>query len=293
VLTLLSWVSSVVEDGISRLNQRQDDQERRAIIDWLTPIDYASQQSDFISRRQEGTGMWLLNSDEFQEWLGQSKKTLFCPGIPGAGKTMMTSIVVDFLNVKFEKDPGVAIAYTYCNYQLQQTQRPEDLLSSLLKQLVQEQPALRIDVKDLCERHMTKGTRPSFDEIVKVFRSTVQLYSRVFIIIDALDEYHVSSEGQNRLLSELFNLQVIAQVNLFATSRFISEITSQFEGCIVKEIRGQDDDVLSYVNGRIPQLLRSQISKHPHVQDEIREAIVKAVHGMYVHSSVSIWPQPD
>jgi hypothetical protein len=71
-----------MKDGVDRLNRYQDDQERRVIVDWLTPIDYASQQSDFISRRQEGTGLWLLESDEFQEWLGQSKKTLICPGIP-------------------------------------------------------------------------------------------------------------------------------------------------------------------------------------------------------------------
>jgi hypothetical protein len=47
------------------------------ILNWLTPIDYAPQQSDFIARRQEGTGQWLLNSDKFQEWLTHSRQTLF------------------------------------------------------------------------------------------------------------------------------------------------------------------------------------------------------------------------
>jgi hypothetical protein len=139
---------------------------------------------------------------------------------------MITSNVVDYLNTKFENDSGVAVAYIYCNYQLQQTQKPEDLFSCLLTQLAQEQPTLPKDVKDLYERHRTKGTRPSLDEIVKVLYSTIQLYSRVFIIIDALDEYHLSNKGQNRLLSEVLSLRVLAPVNLFTTSRFISEITS-------------------------------------------------------------------
>jgi hypothetical protein len=69
----------------------------RVIINWHSSVDHATQQSDFISRRQEGTGQWLLNSDEFQAWLNKSKQTLFCPGIPGAGKTMITSIVVNYL----------------------------------------------------------------------------------------------------------------------------------------------------------------------------------------------------
>jgi len=271
---------------------RQDDQDRRAIIDWLTPIDYASRQSDFLSRRQEGTGEWLLNSDEFQAWINTSKQTLFCPGIPGAGKTITTSIVVDHLYAEFQKDASVGIAYIYCNYQRQQEQKLEDLLLTLLRQLAQKQPAVPADIKNLYDQHRTKGSRPSLDEIVRVLHSTLQIFSRAFIIIDALDEYHVSnSGGQKRLLSEVFRLQGQAQLNLFATSRFVSEIISQFEGCISKEIRAQDDDVLRYVNGRISQLLRSRISKHteyPDLQNTIRSDIVKAVDGMYVRFSVNL-----
>lgn len=37
-------------------------QENMAILDWLAPVNYGSQQSDFIRRRQEGTGTWLLDS---------------------------------------------------------------------------------------------------------------------------------------------------------------------------------------------------------------------------------------
>ena len=238
---------------MDRLNRRQDEQERRAIVDWLTPIDYAAQHSDFISRQQKGTGQWLLNSDEFQAWLNTSKQTLFCPGILGAGKTILTSIIVDYLERRFENDHSVGIAYLYCDFRPQQEQSPSDLLASLLKQLVQERLSMSENVKSLYEHHKDKRTRASLGEIVKGLHSTIRLYSRVFIIIDALDECHVSY-GRNRLLSEAFGLQIHAQVNLFATSRFVPEVTSQFEGSISKEIRA-DDDVLRYVNERMPQLL--------------------------------------
>jgi hypothetical protein len=205
---------------------------------------------------------------------------------------MMSSIVVDDLNAKFGKDPGIGIAYIYCSYQPQQEQKPEDLLSSLLKQLAQKRPVVPPDVKNLHERHKVNATRPSFDETIKVLHSTIQLYSRVFIVIDALDEYYASNnEGQNRLLSAVFSLQHQTQLNLFATSRFVAEITSQFKEYTLKEIRAQDDDVLCYINGRIPRLLRSQISKHPYVWATIRRDIVKAADGMYVQSSVNIFAE--
>jgi hypothetical protein len=105
------------------------------ILDWLTSIGYAPQQGDFISRRQEGTGQWLLNSDEFQVWINQRRRTLFCPGTPGAGKTILTSIVIDDLDTRFQSNTSVGIAYIYYNFRQQDEQKAEDLLASLLKQL--------------------------------------------------------------------------------------------------------------------------------------------------------------
>ena len=264
---------------MDKLIHHQDNQERRAILDWLSPTNYAALQSDFIGRRQDGTGLWLINSSEFQGWLSLSKQTMFCPGIPGAGKTIITSIVVDYLWTEFN-NADVGIAYLYCNYQRQQEQSAEALLSSLLKQLSQEQPSVPVDVKNLHERHATKGTRPSFNDVVKALQSTTQLYSKVFIIIDALDECHVSSEERRKILGEVFNLQAQAEVNIFATSRFVPEIMSLFNACITKTIRAEEADVLRYVNGRIPQLLRSRISKHPDLLHAVREEVVKSVDGM-------------
>jgi Cdc6-like AAA superfamily ATPase len=269
------------KDGVDRLNKCQGDQERRTIIEWLTTIDYATQQSDFTARRQEGTGQWLLNSNEFQGWLNQTSRTLFCPGIPGAGKTMITSIVVDHLCIKFRNDTTVAIAYLYCNFQRQQEQKPTDLLASILKQLIQRQPSVPEKVMSLYKHHYDERTRPSFDEISKVLHSIVYNYSKTFIIIDALDECQVSDGGRRMLLSEIFNLQAKTGASFFATSRFIPEIAKEFEGNISLEIRASDDDVQRYLDAKMSQL-RPFASRNSTLQEEIKSEIVKAVDGMYV-----------
>jgi hypothetical protein len=62
-------VSSTAEQHIHQVKQRQDDKERREILDWLTPADYGPQQSDYINRRQPGTSKWLLDSAKYQAWL--------------------------------------------------------------------------------------------------------------------------------------------------------------------------------------------------------------------------------
>jgi hypothetical protein len=112
------------------------------MLNWLIPIDYKPYHNDFIGRRQAGTGQWLLDSAEFQTWLNIDKQRLFCPGIPGAGKTILASIVVNDLDTRFSDDSTIGIAYIYCNFRRQDEQKIDDLLASLLKQLAESQPSL-------------------------------------------------------------------------------------------------------------------------------------------------------
>jgi hypothetical protein len=291
-ITLLNaFHGRLTRDNTVKLVRYQDDQERRVIIDWLTPIDHSTHQSDFISRQQEGTGQWLLDSKQFQDWLIKGKQTLFCPGIPGAGKTIITSIVVEHLNTKFENDASIGIAYLYCNFQRQQEQTPTNMLASLLKQLIQEQHSVPESVKSLYERH-EKRSRPSLEEISKILHSVVTDYSRVFILIDALDECQTSNRVRRKFLSEIFNLQVKTGVNLFATSRFIPEITGEFEESISLEIRASSEDVQRYLDGHMSQL-PAFVLRSLDLQEEIRTTITKAVDGMYVPSHAIMVDKPS
>jgi Cdc6-like AAA superfamily ATPase len=278
---LNAFTSRLTQDNVVMLIRNQEDQGRQTILNWITPIDYAPQQSDFISRRQVGTGQWLLDSAEFKAWLQICKKTLFCPGIPGAGKTILTSIVVEELFTRFENDGNIGIAYLYCNYQRKYEQNLGDLFASLLKQFVQEQPSIPDSVKTLYDRHQDKRTRPSLDEILGVLQSVAATYSKAFIIVDALDECQISDGCRQRFLTGLFNLQAKCGVNLFATSRPISSIEKEFEGNTMLEIRASEEDVRKYLEGHMFQL-PGFVVQSLELQEEIKTNIVKAVDGMYV-----------
>lgn len=271
----------LTRDNVAKLVRHQENQEWQAICEWLTPINYAAQQSDFLNRKQEATGQWLLDSIEFQLWLETDKQTLFCPGIPGAGKTILTSIVVDYLNTKFHDNLSIGIAYLYCNFRRQHEQKLEDLVTSLLKQLVQELPSVPESVKSLYDQHKDKRTRPSLEEILKTLHSVTAKYSRVYIIIDALDECQVLERCRSRFLSSIFNLQTKTGVKLFATSRPILNIEKEFKGCLSLDILASDTDIRRYLDGHISQL-PTFVSKKPNLQAEIKTEIVKAVEGMYV-----------
>jgi hypothetical protein len=271
----------ILPSGDGESHDRQHDPEHDTILNWLTGIDYAPQQNDYIRRRQPGTGQWLLDSAEFQTWLCTGKQTLFCPGIPGAGKTILTSIVVDDLCKRFRNDMTIGITYIYCNFRRRDEQKIEDLLANLLKQVAQGQSPLPRSVKDLYAQHKAKRTRPSFDEISRTLYSVAAMYSRVFIFVDALDEYQASDGSLGRFLSEIFNVQAKTGANVFATSRSIPEITKVFEGSITLEIRASDDDVQRYLGEKMSHL-RPFVSKNFTLQEEVKSEIIKAADGMCV-----------
>jgi hypothetical protein len=52
-------------------------------------------------------------------WLSEPHATLFCPGIPGAGKTMVAAIAIDYL-LKPVQSSSHGVAYVYCNYKAQE-----------------------------------------------------------------------------------------------------------------------------------------------------------------------------
>jgi Cdc6-like AAA superfamily ATPase len=284
---LNAFTNQLTRDNVATLVRRQEDQGRQNILDWITPIDYAIQQSDFIGRRQAGTGQWLLDSAEFKEWVEIDKQTLFCPGIPGAGKTILTSMVVNELFTRFENDGKVGIAYLYCNYRRQHEQNLKDLFASLLKQFIQEQPSIPDSVKTLYDRHRDKRTQPSLDEILGILQTVAAAYSRVFIIADALDECQASDGCRQRFLSSLLNLQEKCGANLFATSRPISSIEREFKANLRLEIRASEEDVRRYLDGHMFRL-PGFVARRLELQEEIKMDIVKAVAGMYViYSSIS------
>ena len=184
------------------------------------------------------------------------------------------------LNSRFPVDSNTGIAYIYCNFRRQDQQKVDDLLASLLKQFIESQPSLLLNVKDLYNRHKARRTLPSVDEISRVLEATAAKYSRVFVVIDALDECQMSNGSRERFLFEIFNLQSKVQANLFVTSRFIPEIIEKFSERTSVEIRAREVDIQRYLSEHLSQL-PVFVGHSSDLQAEIKNGIVKAVDGMY------------
>ena len=216
---------------------------------------------------------------KIHEWLEGKKKTLFCPGIPGAGKTMIASIVANHLKTSFPDDK-TGKAFLFCVYKRQDSQKVDDLLASLLGQLAVWLSMVPEPARQLFDEHRKcRKPRLSRNEILEALSSITKTYSRTFIIIDALDECktdHIRSE----LLSEVYKLQEGSDVRLMVTFR--PSIVPKWPSSVTElEIRAPKEDMEEYLNGRMSEL-RSVVRHNEELQCKIKAHILTLVDSMYV-----------
>ncbi|KAM5361879.1 hypothetical protein ACJZ2D_012824 [Fusarium nematophilum] len=285
-LTLLNTVQgqlssqriSRIQQDVHHLTERSNQQERHEIFKWIGTVDHGADQSKIFDEREEGTGEWLLSSDEFGKWIETKEELLFCPGLPGAGKTFLASIVIDHLLERFRNESGVGIAYHYCDYRRQDHENARVILASILKQLAQCPGSLPDALRTLYDKHKPKDTRPSFKEIASALKSVASLHSRVFIVVDGLDE--CTASVWRDILAQLRGLR---GANALVTSRAIPDIINrkELEGSSVLEIRASDTDVREYLDRNMSKF-REFVMRDRQLQEDICKAILESIGGMFL-----------
>ncbi|KAJ7239382.1 hypothetical protein B0H12DRAFT_1136112, partial [Mycena haematopus] len=255
--------------------------EHNEISEWLTSLNFFQRQSDIFSVRQSGTGEWLLSDPQFKDWESNSGKSLWCRGMPGGGKTVLSSVVVNHLEAHLRTDL-IGVACIYLNHKETGAHTVANLIASLCKQLLVDKP-IPSTVSDMYLRHFSRGTRPSLDEILEALRSIMAKYDKIYFVVDALDEY---PEDERNVLLEYLSTITLGPpiINLLMTSRPNITLTPFFSDVILLEIRAVDDDIRQYVETHIKK--SSRLSRHvqsrPELRDEISSKIIKNVQGMFM-----------
>ncbi|KAF4811203.1 Ankyrin-1 [Colletotrichum tropicale] len=282
---------SNMQEDVHRLVTRFNQDEDSQALEWLkglTPIDYGSQQSDFLRTRQHGTGEWFIRSKEYCAWVAIAGQTLFCPGIPGAGKTIMSSIVIDDIDKRFRSgyDDVVGVAHVFCNDKRTENQQLEHLLATLLKQLAMDRINLPECIASLHEKHRTKSTKPSSGDLIEALEAVCASFTRAFVVVDAMDE--CQAEGcRSSLIGVLFDLQrkFPKAVSLFITSRHVPEVKEKFPSSLQLEIHATDGDLSRYAHSRIDHILTWIYVPEEHrlqIRKEITEKIIRISGGMFL-----------
>jgi Cdc6-like AAA superfamily ATPase len=253
---------------------------KKDLLQWICPVDYHVQHRDFIDRHQPGTGEWFLQDMKFQGWHQSKGATLFCPGIPGAGKTIMASLVIDYL-LRSQHVADGPVTFIYCNYKRHSEQSVKHMLSSILRQIVDMQPTVPKPVQDLYTSHTTKRTTPLSGEIRQALEAVSKDLQGLTIVVDALDE--CETRARQEFLSAVETLRQKCEVRLLATSRPLPPVQSHsaFLDKPTLEVMASDEDLEKYIRSRASELHSGVMSK-PDLLENLVASTVSATGGMYV-----------
>ncbi|KAJ7483655.1 ankyrin repeat domain-containing protein [Mycena latifolia] len=278
------WLTMDIWDVSQKQISNQDTERQRKLLDWMSPLNFFQRQADVLSALQPGTGEWLLSNTVFQDWESGSGKVLFCRGIPGAGKTVLASLVVNHLEAQ-ARNIDIGLACIYLNHKETETQTITNLLGGLWRQLMLGKP-ISATVQNLYDYHHERQTRPQPGEVCKALDSAVAQYSQVFIVIDALDEY--PENYRHRFLKYLGTLG--PNVNIMMTSRPHINLDFQLPNLKTIEICATEEDIHKYVDAQIQNSVR--LSKHIHTRpelcNEIQAKISENAKGMFLLAKLHI-----
>jgi hypothetical protein len=207
---------SELEDTVSVMPAFILDQETKDILKWLKTSDPSTNHTSARRKHEPTTGTWFLQSTPFKTWKSAPKSLLWLHGIPGAGKTVLCSTIIeDVMNLSGSRRQFV---YFYFDFNDPQKKTVNGMLCSLILQLcvAPKREHLPPEVKELFS-HCQEGNRqPNFESLRKTFSALTSSSSQTCIVMDALDE---CSELDLLIdfITQIF--ETSKHVNLLVTSR--------------------------------------------------------------------------
>jgi hypothetical protein len=240
-----------IKEKIEKIEQTGQDDRREEILEWLLPTspitDFAARQKAIIDKRQEGTGQWFLTDPKFTKWLGESKSSLFCHGIAGAGKSMLAATTVDHIS-KLETRENFGLAYLFCSHKSKID--TSTLLAALLRQLTRQCPVVDESITSFYKKYLSSDILPSRKDYFTFLQAILKKFSAVYIVFDSIDECSNQDNTSSGLLSDLRNLQQAADLRLMVTSRSIPAIMDKFRSTPTMEIRPRTEDLELFVRSQ-------------------------------------------
>jgi hypothetical protein len=204
---------------------------------------------------------------------------LYCPGIPGAGKTMLSSIIINHLQESVGMEQDIGVAYIFFDYGQQSEQNLFSILKSILKQLVLKLSFVPADLNMLYRSCQNDHSQPQHDQFAELLVTIANSYSRVYLVIDALDECSDVDRTRDKVISYVLDLHEKYNISIFATSRFIPDIVAKFEPFSSVEIRASDADVTLFVEEHVHELSNC-VQRNPELSKLVVSEIVSSVSGM-------------
>ncbi|THW34493.1 hypothetical protein D6D22_08589 [Aureobasidium pullulans] len=245
---------------------------------WLRPADASVDYRNASDLRHPNTGLWFLESDSYRRLKTTPATHLWLRGIPGSGKSVIASTIIEDLQKDKDVVSGSAVVYFFFSFSDASKQTLEHMLRSLIYQLAVEHKSPQL--MSLVESRAQGSKRPQVEELITLFKEMVGELRDVVIILDALDE----AREQLHLL-EWITSASHEHCRFFLTSRWDSEIEEALDSWLspncttTLEEERVDDDIKAYIHHRLR--VESSLSRWKSMYNLISYTLVERSGGLF------------
>ena len=257
--------------------------EHLKIIDWLAAPDPSTNYNRALKDRNPKTGLWFIEGSTYIDWKTRPGSFLWLYGTPGCGKTILSSTILQNVLAECQAKTTSAVLYFYFDFNDAEKEQHEKMVRSLIGQL--SRCSVGSALQDLHSSCLNGGRQPTSEVLLETLRRMMESFGDIYVVIDALDE---CTEREQLLagLEEMASWEDVS-LHLLATSRRETDIEESLNLLIDERNRISiqsafvNADIRTYTYDRLQndRKLRRWL-KHPEVQLEIEDTLVKKAAGM-------------
>lgn len=271
-----------MEQGYRANEHCNEESQQREIYRWLEKKDPSPLHNRAWKLHEQETSSWMLRSPEWNEWLAGNLRCLWVHGIPGAGKTILASYLVEQLKSHCKHKKRIAFSYYYCYFGHNQDEA-SPFLSWTISQLCRQAQF----VPDLVHELFRQGGQPSLTELLLALEASLQKFDVAYVVLDAADESK-PREDLLRVLRDLASDARFSKIRCLVTSRKYIDIEQALEP-ISRSVPMSNALVEDDIRMHVRSILRSKPKFQLWPADlliEVEKAVVDGSKGMYVSKIV-------
>lgn len=270
-----------VVQTLDRLCKIENTREQRRILELIGAGDADEAYRANLKLHQHGTGLWFLEEgSQFSTWLTNSCSKLWVHGIPGAGKTILSSLAIGKAAGLVSTTHGVV--FYYCSHRDERSRHLSGILRCAIGQLARQsgQCMTILEEKFDPQDHTANQTwMRNDDELELVLRKMIRRFTSVSILVDGVDECHEPTTITDALASLASDTPGV-RIVIFSRKEAVME--PFLESFVQVSIAAESQDLRLYVPAQIElrTRLRKLRIKDPNVKDQIIETLVNGADGM-------------
>ncbi|KAG6807332.1 hypothetical protein H0H92_007975, partial [Tricholoma furcatifolium] len=216
----------IVIDSDTQQRAAFERDQRQKLKRWLNASDYKGSLAAARRLRYRDTCTWITDKPPFLQWRLSSDPSdawLFVHGIPGAGKTVLSSWLIE----QAQREPGLIFYHYFKDSGAEHTclSAVRSLIDQLLTQFVDQKSRVLEELESALHDARVRDTlHPQFPHLWDIFRRclsahAVQTRTRITIIFDAMDECSALDDIVESLTKLMVSDQALANVRVLMTGR--------------------------------------------------------------------------